>query len=247
VTPQAVRDFLEAVGTTDWHLDYAIFCRRLGQGPDSPAADQWRKWQALAAAAHRFDAETLCKILCPQEARLDAYATQAREPLIDALKRTNADPEEWAQESRQGLPSVDAGELVESVLPRDCSGVDPARPGGDWSETIDLREEAARPVCGWCGESDTHPGQFVGESWVCSDACRVKLEKACANPPKRFKVGDKVTPIRSNGLLLAGKIYTVADANNWPHGQRIDVGGWWDASDFRLADPDPLAATGTSR
>ena len=135
------------------------------------------------------DIEAMRPLLPTAEQRLDRYAVQAREI--------------------GGLNTSAPGYL----LPRDCSGVDPATPGADWTGTVDLRREAA--------------------------------------PQARFQVGDKVTPLRLTGhanFLLAGGIYTVdcVGRDDAGYGGLIGLQGMakmWPASQFRLADPDPLAAS----
>jgi hypothetical protein len=72
-----------------------------------------------------------------------------------------------------------------------------------------------------------------------------------AAPQARFQVGDKVTPISLENhchFLQAGGVYTVAEAgyNTADCKNVIGLVGMfklWPASQFRLADPDPLAAS----
>lgn len=76
-----IRLFLEAVGKTHWHIDFAEFCRRTGFTGDYAKA-KWLEWKGLASSLACFDGGTLAKIIGYlhnlDQAKQVRYAADAR-------------------------------------------------------------------------------------------------------------------------------------------------------------------------
>ncbi len=134
--------------------------------------------------------------------------------------------------------------------------------------SVDLRAEAApqprfkagqRVRCVEANESDLTAGHEYTVSGADSDWIAVEgnegrfwPKRFVAVESRPFQVGDKVTPTTlwpHCNVLKAGGIYTVDAVGVWyadsrPQDQSICLQGMvrmWPASQFRLADPDPLA------